>query len=118
LGNDFPPGWDPHVDGCWFPDFDVQRYLLPYFDVGDQPIDEYGRTTFDRADIERLMRHLEWQRSRFEGQPEQWSVAEGAESGTVTLHLKREVVLAVLDKTLQMTRRALDCDGTLVFMGD
>jgi hypothetical protein len=57
-----PPDWDHQRDGCWFPNFELQKYLLPIFDVGEQPIDEYSDTVFSKKAMMRLKTHLTWQR--------------------------------------------------------
>jgi hypothetical protein len=113
-----PPGWDPHVNGCWFPDFDHQEYLLPFFDVGNSPIDPYGGTEFKEPDLRRLRDHLRWHRSFFEGKPDSWSVTEASADRTTVLRLQREKVMAVVDRTLQMIEFALERGGSLIFRGD
>jgi hypothetical protein len=113
-----PPGWDRHRDGCWFPDLDHQEYLLPYFDVGDSPIDPYGATVFGQSDLQRLREHLVWSRSAFEGKSERWSLTEICAERSRTISLEREKVLAVLDKTLEMIEYALARCGTMNFYGD
>ena len=112
------PGWDRDRDGCWFPDFDHQAYLLPFFDVGDRPIDEVGSTEFARADLERLRAHLQWWRNVFEGKPDHWTVTEASVRGTETVKLERQKVLAVVDRTLEMIDAASACGGSIVFFGD
>jgi hypothetical protein len=101
VNGSFPAGWDEHVDGCWFPDFDSQRLLLPLFDAGDQPIDEYGGTEFDTAAVVRLRTHLRRQRSYFEGKPASWTMAETTSTGIEELNFDRGEVLRVIDKTIE-----------------
>lgn len=113
-----PAGWDPHRDGCWFPDFDHQEYLLPFFDVGDSPIDPYDATAFSEADLLRLRQHLNWHRSCFEGKPASWSVTETSVNGSRVIQLEREKVLAVVDQTLKMIDYAIARGGSLIFCGD
>jgi hypothetical protein len=113
-----PPGWDTHRDGCWFPDFNYQRYLLPFFNVGETPIDEYGRTEFREGDLRRLREHLDYYRGIFEAKPTAWSVTESAGGQSRTIHLEQDKILAVIDKTLAMIEVALNGGGTIVFRGD
>lgn len=113
-----PPGWDQNRDGCWFPDFDHQEYLLPYFDVGDSLIDPYGSTEFGEADLRRLRDHLIWSRAAFEAKPEAWSITESFAGQSRKIMLDRAKVLAVVDRTLEMIEFALPRRGTLVFGGD
>ncbi|HWE39595.1 MAG TPA: hypothetical protein VG406_23805, partial [Isosphaeraceae bacterium] len=113
-----PPGWNQHRDGCWFPDFHHQEYLLPFFDVGDTPIDPYGGTEFRQADLIRLREHLRWHRSVFEAKPDAWSVTESSGDRSTTIMLERDKILAVVDKTFDMIEFALARAGTLVFRGD
>ena len=113
-----PPGWDQHRDGCAFPDFDHQEFLLPIFDVGDTPIDPYGGTSFDEADLRRLREHLRCHRPAFEAKPERWSITETVGQRSKTVELDREKALAVIDRTLAMIDSALSVGGILVFRGD
>jgi hypothetical protein len=113
-----PTGWDMSSDGCWFPDFDHQEYLLPHFDVGDVPIDEYDRTEFREADLRRLREHLRHYQGYVEAKPETWSVTEAAGEQSKTIRLERETIMKVIDKTLEMIEIALAGGGTLVFLGD
>ena len=118
INGEFPPGWDQHKDGCWFPDFDMQRYLLPYFDVGDQPIDEYGATTFNQDAIRRLRTHLQWQRGYLEAKGVSWKVTETSEDRSHSYEIKRDAALQVIDKTLSMIDRAIEFNSQLIFRGD
>jgi len=113
-----PPGWDQHRDNCWFPDFDHQEYLLPFSDVGDAPIDPWDGTEFRDADLRRLRAHLRCNRPVIEGKPETWSVTETAGQQSRTIHLEREKVLTVIDRTLEMIEFALSRSGVLIFRGD
>lgn len=114
----FPSGWDQHKDGCWFPDFNIQRFLLPYFDVGDQPIDEYGATNFDANTMKRLRTHLEWQRAYFEARGASWVVTETCDGVSTSYELQRDVILEIMDKTMSMVDLAIELNGQLVFRGD
>jgi hypothetical protein len=118
VDGQFLPDWDQHRDGCWFPDFDHQEYLLPYFDVGDSPIDPYDATVFGEADLRRLREHLTCSRAIFEAKPAVWSVTETLADQNRTMVLDREKVLTLVDKTLEMIELALPHRGTLVFRGD
>lgn len=118
VNGDYPAEWDEHTDGCWFPDFDTQRFLLPFFDVGDQPIDEYGGTVFDTAAVIRLRTHLLWQRSYIEGKPASWTMTETTDGGVVTLEIKRDEVLRVIDKTIEMASRVEGLKAEFRFRGD
>lgn len=113
-----PPGWDQHRDGCWFPDFDHQEFLLPYFDVGDIPIDPYGGTEFREPDLQRLREHLRAFRYYVEAKPETWSISESSPGQERTIRLERQKILMVIDRTLEMIEIALRRGGTLIFRGD
>jgi hypothetical protein len=113
-----PPGWDQHRDGCWFPDFDHQSYLLPFFDVGDSPIDPYGGTRFQEADLRRLREHLRYHQPEFEGKADSWTVTETSGNQSTVIRLERKKVLSVIGKTLEMIECALESGGTFIFRGD
>lgn len=113
-----PAGGEEKGDVCWFPDFDSQEYLLPHFDVGETPIDQYGRTKFSTADVRRLRVHLEDFRGSLEAKPESWSITETGHGVSRTMTLNRDDLLAVIDKTLLMAERAIQEGGGLVFLGD
>ena len=113
-----PPGWDQHRDGCYFPDFDHQAYLLPLFDVGDAPIDPYAGTEFLEGDLRRLREHLRCYRAGFESRPPTWTVTETSEVQSKTIRIERDKVLAVVDRTLEMIEIALSRGGTIIFRGD
>lgn len=114
----FPCGWDPHRDGCWFPDFDMQRYLLPYFDVGEQPIDEYGATVFDGGAIRRLRVHLEYRRECLEAKCATWLVTETCEGKSYSHEVNRDAAIAIIDKTIAMIDLAIKANAQIVFRGD
>jgi hypothetical protein len=118
VGGQLPPDWESRRDGCWFPDFEMQHLLLPHFDVGDQPIDEYGKTIFESKAVARLRTHLSAYRSQVEAQPESWSITERSSRGERIFLVDREAVLAVIDKTLVMIEHALSRGGELIFFGD
>lgn len=118
VNGNYPTDRNEHSDGCWFPDFDTQRLLLPLFDVGDQPIDEYGGTVFDTAAVVRLRTHLRWQRSYFEGKPALWTVSETTINGVEELNLDRDEVLRIIDKTIEMASRAEALNAGFRFRGD
>jgi len=118
VNGEFPAGWDQHVDGCWFPDFAMQHYLLPFFDVGEEPIDEYGGTVFEAGALGRLRTHLTWRRAYLEAKEDPWIVTETCGSRSESYELKRDVALEVVDKTLVMIDRALELEGSIVFSGD
>lgn len=113
-----PPGWDQRRDGCWFSDFDEQEYLLPYFDVGDVQIDPYGGTEFSTVDARRLRDRLSSLRGYIEAKPQEWSVTETGPTGSKTIKLRQDFVLAVIDKTLSMCDAAISKNGGLAFGGD
>lgn len=118
VNGEFPAGWDPRVEGCWFPDFAMQYYLLPFFDVGEQPIDEYGGTVFEAGDLRRLRTHLTWRRGYLEAKGEPWTVTETSGAQSQSYELQRDVALEVIDRTLAMIDRALELGGNIVFRGD
>ena len=112
------PGWDDHRDGCAFPDFDHQEYLLPYFNVGDTLILPYEGADFSKHDLLRLANRLRIHRPYFESRLEPWTITESSGGQEVTIRLDRNKVLALLDKTLSMIDFALAENYILVFYGD
>ena len=118
MNGQLPSDWIRDRDGCWFSDFDTQNFLLPHFNVGDQPIDEYGKTIFDSKAVARLRTHLSAYRSQVEAQPESWSITERSSRGERIFLVDREAVLAIIDKTLVMIEHALSRGGELIFLGD
>src|SRR6478672_4333633 len=114
VNGESPAGWDPHVDGCGFPDFAMQHYLLPFFDVGEQPNDECGGTVFEAEDLRRLHAHLTWRRGYLEAKEEPWIVTETSGAQSESYELKRDVALEVIDRTLAMIDRALELGGSIV----
>jgi hypothetical protein len=113
-----PPGWDQHRDGCWFPDFAYQAYLLPDFDIGSSRIDEYGDVEFRTDDLQKLKARLASARERFKAKPHRWTVIDWSSGEPRETPLERKKVLALLDRTLEMIDFALGRGGTLVFRGD
>ena len=118
VNGQLPSDWSGDRGCCWFPDFDTQKFLLPHFNVGDQPIDEYGKTVFDAAAVSRLGRHLSEYRGHVEARPSSWSITEHSTSGDVSYVIDRETVLVIIDKTLSMVEYALSEGGELIFYGD
>lgn len=118
VNGQLPSDWIRDRDGCWFSDFDTQNFLLPHFNVGDQPIDEYGKTVFDAPAVTRLGIHLLAYRAHVEAWPAMLSITERSSRGEVHYIIERETVLAIIDKTLSMAKHALSRGGELVFFGD
>lgn len=118
VNGQLPSDWIQDRDGCGFSDFDTQNFLLPHFNVGDQPIDEYGRTVFDAPAVTRLGTHLLAYRAHVEAWPATLSITERSSRGEVHYVIEREAVLATIDKTLSMAESALSRGGELVFFGD
>ena len=92
--------------------------MLPFFDVGDSPIDPYGDTIFNVADVRRLREHLRWSYSFFESKPDSWTLTESSNGPINVIKLERQKLLAVIDKTLEIIEFALANGGTLIFLGD
>jgi hypothetical protein len=113
-----PPGWDQHRDGCWFPDFHYQEYLLPFFDVGNATIDPYGDTEFKEADLKRLKDRLVYLQETLDAKPATRTVTEVSADQSRMIRLERQTLLAVVTKTLQMINFALASGGTIIFRGD
>jgi hypothetical protein len=113
-----PRGWNPSHNGCWFSDDDHQEYLLPYFDVGDARIDPYGGTHFSTVDVIRLRARLSDLRGYIEAKPAEWTVTESSVNHSHTITLRQDEVLRVIDKTMEMTDRAIAEGGGLFFAGD
>jgi hypothetical protein len=113
-----PPGWDQHRDGCWFPDFAYQAYLLPDFEADDSPIDEYGGTEFRAADLQKLKTRLVAARERIKAKPARWTVTDWSSGKPHEMPLDRKTALALLDRTPEMIDFALAQGGTIVFRGD
>ena len=118
IDGKYPEGWDPHRDGCWFSDFAQQEFLLPYFDVGGQPIDPYDGGVYSAEDLRRLRRRLCYWRPFFEAKPPTWTVVDSSVQSDQPMKLMRQEILAVLDKTVNMVDRALAIGGAIVFGGD
>jgi hypothetical protein len=114
----YPRGWDQHRDGCWFPDFAYQEYLLPFFDVGGEVIDPYDGGVYREEDLKRLRKRLECWRSVFESKPTSWTVTDSSSHDAKHLVLERKIVLAIFEKTIRMIDIALSKGGVLVFRGD
>lgn len=114
-----PPGWDEAKDGCWFPDFAHQDYLYPYFNVGDQILDRYGRTEFLASDMIRLRDRMESLGKEMNHKPSVWTVADSSRAGDeAVMYLDRYKITALAKKTYEMIDRALEFGGFLVFRGD
>ena len=118
VDGEFPPGWDQHKDGCWFTDFDMQVLLLPYFDVGKQPIDQYGGTVFDQDDIKRLYMHLQDHREFFARREEKWQIFEKSNVVSNIFEVNRDDIVKVLDKTIEICKKAIEMNGQILFRGD
>jgi len=118
IGGRTPTDWDPKRDDRWFPDFGYQEFLLPYFDVGESPIDPYGHTELHDADLQRLREHLRNAEGLFEAKPGKWSLTESSEGKSRTIEFERETILALIGGTLEMIELALARGGAIVFLGD
>lgn len=106
IDGKFPPDWDQHRDGCWFPDFAHQEYMLPYFDVGSTSIDPYDGTEFKNTDLEKLRESLKRSTDAFINPPKSLQMPD------------TEIMMSIVKKTLSMIEYALANDGTMVFRGD
>lgn len=117
-GEKYPKGWDTQADDCFFPDYDHQEFLLPFFDVGDEIIDECGLTVFHVSDLQRLEKRLASYLKIFAATSEEWSVRSTMWGKSSQIHIQRSVVLELIEKTLNMARYAISINGTMEFFGD
>ncbi len=102
----------------WFPDFEVQEHLLPWFNVGDVPIDEYGSTRFDAAAVRRLRVHLEWYSDMLDAKIDKWRIeiiANGIRNG---YDFDRAVLSDLIAKAIDLAKYAEAAQGHIVFLGD
>jgi hypothetical protein len=118
VEGEYPSGWDQHRDGCFFPDFAYQEYLLPFFDVGGESIDPYDGGIYRGEDLVRLRRRLVGWRDVVDGKPEKWTVTDSSAHDAKTVVLERKSVLAIIDKTIAMIDLAVSKGGAVVFRGD
>jgi hypothetical protein len=118
IGGKYPPRWNQQRDGCFFPDFAYQEYLLPFFDVGGEGIDPYDGGIYGGEDLNRLRKRLENWREVFAGKPTRWTVTDSSAVDAKSLVLERKTVLAIFDKTIRMIDIAMSKEGVLVFRGD
>jgi hypothetical protein len=118
VGGEDLPGWDPDKDWCGFPDEEHQRFLYPYFNVGDQVLEWYDRTEFFASDMKRLRDRMEGLLYMVDHNPSVWTIKDSSQSRYATLNLDRYKIAALAVKTREMIDRALEIGGTLVFMGD
>ena len=111
----------------YFPDFQYQELLLPYFGTGKIEIDEYGRTEYQGEELERLVTRLKHSYDYFEAKTIQWEIVETEFIGeirndsrpvSIRKFFKRQVVLQLLDNIIQMGTNAQSVNGMLVFLGD
>lgn len=114
----YPPDWDQHRDGCWFPDFAHQEYMLPYFDVGLTSIDPYDGTEFQTADLEKLRDSLERSTDAFTKPPKSLPIPEHLGYGSTMFSPDPKIMMPIVKKTLAMIQYAMEKNGTLVFRGD
>lgn len=118
LGTDPSTGWERTRHNCWFPDFDHQEYMLPMFDVGDEPIDPYDATEFKGDALLRLRSRLVAERGSLDAKAESWSIVEHSSGTPRTLSIRRAEVRKVLDQTLEMIDFAIRENGAIRFCGD
>jgi hypothetical protein len=118
VEGEYPSGWDQHRDGCFFPDFASQEYLLPFFDVGGESIDPYDGGIYRGEDLLRLRKRLVGWRHVIDGKPEKWTVTDSSADDAKTVVLERRKVLAIIDKTIAMIDIAASKGGAVVFRGD
>lgn len=112
----FPPGYDQQTDGCCFPDWSYQGALLVHFQTGSVIVDEYDGGLFKGADLGYLQKWLSWALDRYEGAPD--SIDHLDLSSFESVPLKRDVIVQVLSKTLEMIKQAKERNACLVFLGD
>jgi hypothetical protein len=114
----YPPGWDERRDGCFFPDFAYQEYLLPFFDVGGASIDPYDGGVYRGEDLHRLRKRLVSWRDVVKAKPTKWTVTDSSALDAKRVVLERERVMAIIDKTIAMIDIAINKGGVIVFRGD
>lgn len=118
VNGDYPPDWDRNRDGCWFPDFAYQEYMLPYFDVGSTSIDPYHRTEFQGADLEKLRESLQRSTAAFADPPKSFALTEHSGYGSTKFSPDPLVMMPIVKRTLEMIQYATEKNGMLVFLGD
>lgn len=118
VNGHYPPEWDQHRDGCWFPDFAHQEYMLPYFNVGSTSIDPYDGTEFQMADLEKLRDSLTRSADAFTKPPKSLPIPENLGYGSTEFSPDPKIMMPIVKKTLAMIQYAMEKKGTLVFRGD
>lgn len=119
---------DKASEEYYFPDFHYQELLAPYFGTGKVEIDEYGRTEYHGEELERLVTRLKHSYDYFEAKSLQWETIETEfrelprkDSNSVSIRkflFERQIILQILNSIIQMSVKAQNANGMLVFLGD
>ena len=118
ISENFPADWDQHRDGCWFPDFAYQEYMLPNYDVGSEKIELYEDTHFHFADMEKLKDNLVRFVNAFRDPPRVFSLPPHTGYGADEFSPQSSVMLPLVQKTIDMIDVAIKLNGELLFRGD
>ena len=103
-------------DGWYFPNFEIQEYLLQLLNVGGPKFDEYGRTVYGREDCMRLRNAISYMRETMNITRKEIIRYETIHEGLVNLD-KNEIIrtLKYLDSAAEITLKE---NSSLVFYGD
>ena len=103
-------------DGWYFPNFEIQEYLLQLLNVGGPKFDEYGRTVYGKEDCMRLRNAISHMRETMNITRKEKIRYETIHEGLVELD-KNEIIrtLKFLDSAAEIT---LNENSSLVFYGD
>jgi hypothetical protein len=121
----FLPNYDPHKDGCWFPNLHYQTLLLPNFHTGAVIVDEYDGAVFEGKQLDYLERNIQWALERYEGlENRMWQVTTVFEAfsdfkeSSQKEEFSGKQICDLLEKTLEMIKRAKSLNAAIAFFGD
>jgi hypothetical protein len=100
----------------YFPDFNLQEYLLPIINVGGSTFDEYGRTVYSSEDCIRLRNTISFAKETILLTTKVSIRYETINDGLVVL--QKEKIVEVLNKLDFAAKAAIDNHKYLEFLGD
>jgi hypothetical protein len=120
-----PEGYIPGKDGCVFPDWQYQTLLLPHFHTGAIIVDEYDGAVFEGKQLDHLERNLQWALERYWGlENRTWQVTTLFEAfsdfkeSSQKEEFSGKQICDLLEKTLEMIKRAKNLNAAIAFFGD
>jgi len=110
----------------YFPNWDLQNELIPYFTVDGNIVDCYDGAVFEGPQLDTLIMQLDIAITDIKTKPKEWPISEerlqvywdDVKSDSLAPLQPREQSIAVLERAVELAKQARKSNEKLHFVGD